>query len=511
MSPARFVSATVALLALATPLRAAENASAGVGALLAKHRAFVGWQLGDGTLRTLRLSRTRTNANGEVTERTSEYRVGIVYRNHSVFPDRGGAIEDSGFTGNVFWSSNQNGFTTPVYGELAKFRLSYDILMNEGTSSLAGTALGGVSIGGKQYERIRLDVPHADAIDVDVDPESGAYVRAIVDPDGDEETTVRILSYADASPGKQIVGSFRIGEGDGSEYRYTTIVANAPIGDDELHPPEARASWSFSNPQPFPINVTPTRTLVDAVVNGVKGRFILDTGASGIFLNEAFADRIKAQKIGAGGNALGLYGATKSDLRKVDTLRIGGNTLSNLSVVAEDFTVRDYRGLDRQNYDGLLGYDVFAAAVVTLDFRAATMTIADPGTQKSDPEGLGVLADTSLWIPMVPMTLNRTIAVNAMLDTGSPAGLVFGPDLLYRYHLRMARSIRVRAGMGSVECGNIDSLAIGPITYTGEMACKLDSELVAGRKILVGLDFLRHFTVVFDYPRGRLFLQLQKQ
>ncbi len=87
------------------------------------------------------------------------------------------------------------------------------------------------------------------------------------------------------------------------------------------------------------------------------------------------------------------------------------------------------------------------------------------------------------------------------------AAIVFGPDILYKYHLRMARNIGVRAGLGSVECGNIDTLQIGPITYFGEMACKLDTALVTGRRILVGLDFLRHFTVVFDYPRGRLFLQ----
>jgi hypothetical protein len=75
----------------------------------------------------------------------------------------------------------------------------------------------------------------------------------------------------------------------------------------------------------------------------------------------------------------------------------------------------------------------------------------------------------------------------------------------------MARNIGTRAGLGSVECGNIDTLQIGPITYAGQMACKLDSDLVSGRKMLIGLDFLRHFTVVFDYPRGRLFLQPLRQ
>ena len=37
-------------------------------ALLAKHRAFVGWQLEDGTFKTLRLEREYVNDKGKVTE-----------------------------------------------------------------------------------------------------------------------------------------------------------------------------------------------------------------------------------------------------------------------------------------------------------------------------------------------------------------------------------------------------------------------------------------------------------
>ncbi len=478
-------------------------------ALLAKHRAFVGWQLGDRSFRTLRLARVHVGDGAAILQRAIEYRVGIIYRNHYVFPRRADAVEDSGFTGTVFWSTNDNGFTTPIYGELAKFRLTYALLMNEGTTVLDGAAGAPVSVDGVQAQSVRLDVPHADPIEVDVDPATGAYLRAVIDPGGDRETTIRILSYAAVFAGKRMIGSFRIVDTPGT-YTYTKIEPNVPIADGDLHPPPARAGWTFANPKPFPIEVTAQRVLVDAKVNGVKGRFILDTGANAIFLNRAFADRARVTKLNVNGITVGLYGAEPSDTRRADAIEIGGNVLSNVVVEAPDFNSADYRGLDRQNYDGLLGYDVFAGARVSIDFQAQAMTIADPAASQRDPTGIGILTDTSNWIPTIPMTLNRSIAVNAMLDTGNPSAIVFGPDLLYKYHLRMARNIGVRAGMGSVECGNIDTLQIGPITYYGEMACKLDTNLVTGRRILVGLDFLRHFTVVFDYPRGRLFLQPQR-
>jgi hypothetical protein len=499
--------ALLACVGLGAPLCAPAAPDDAVAAFLTKHRTFVGWQFGDGSFRTLRLSRERVDADGAITQTATEYRSGVAYRNHYVFPKRADAAEDSGFTGSVFWSTNQNGFTTPLYGDLARFRLSYSLLFNEGTTALQGVMESTVTVDGRQLQSMRLDVPHADAIEVDVDPDSGAYVRAVIDPGGDEETTVRILSYTDVSPGKKMIGSFSIGEDARDAYKYTRIEANVAVSDAELHPPPARASWTFANPKPFAIAVTPQRVLVDAKVNGIKGRFILDTGANAIFLNRAFADRANVAKLNVVGTAVGLYGAEPADTRRADTIEIGGNALSNVVVEATNFNSRDYRGLDRQNYDGLLGYDVFAGALVTVDFQAQTMTIADPAARQGDPAGLGVLTDTSGWIPTIPMTLNRSIAVNAMLDTGDPGAIVFGPDILYKYHLRMARNIGVRAGMGSVECGNVDTLQIGPITYYGEMACKLDTNLINGRRILVGLDFLRHFTVVFDYPRGRLFLQ----
>jgi hypothetical protein len=490
---------------------ASTTADSSVEMLLAKHRAFVGWHLGDGTFKSLRLTREYVDGEGKTTQRGTEYRVGLLYRNTYVYPRRAQTVEDTGFTGNIFWSANENGFTTPLYGELAKFRLSSGLLMNEGTTELQGTLRGTVAINGKQFQSVRLEVPHADPIDVTVDPVSGAYAKAVIDPDGDNETTVQILSYSDVPRGKKMIGSFRFGDGSAGAYSYTSIEPNVPISNEQLHPPQPRATWTFANSQPFPITLTPTRVLVDATVNGVKGRFILDTGASSISLNDGFADRARVETLGASGSAVGLYGARASHMRRVDSIQIGGNTLSNVIVETQDFNSADYRGLDRQNYDGLLGYDVFAAAIVKLDFQAQRMTIEDPTAQQSSPAGLGILTDTSLWVPMIPMVLDRTIAVSAMLDTGNPGTVVFGPDILYKYHLRMARNIGVRAGLGSIECGNLDTLAIGPITYFGEMACKLDSDLVSGRKILLGLDFLRHFTVVFDYPQGRLFLQSSRQ
>jgi len=502
------VALAIAVSCLGAPAQSATTADASVAALLLKHRTFAGWQLGDGTFKTLQLSRRYVDSEGNTTQLATERRAGLIYRTTTVLPNREAMTDEAGFTGNIFWTSSQNGFTTPLYGDLAKMRYSYDLLFNEGTAALSGESRGTESINGKTYTSLRLDVPQADPIDVDVDPETGAYQRAVIDPGGRHEIIVYILSYAQVS-GKRLIGSYRIGDGPAGVYTYSDIQPNVPIADAELHPPASQAHWTFANDKPFPIATTskPSRVLVDATVNGVKGHFIIDTGASAIFLNERFAERAKVPKVADAGVAVGLYGAQRATVRRIATMEIGGNTLSNVLVEAQNFNSSNYWGLDDRDYDGLLGYDFFAGAVVTLETEAKRVTIADPSLAIVDPQGLGVLVDTSNRIPTVPMTLNRTIAVNAMLDTGDPGMVVFGPDILYKYHLRMARRIGTRVGAGSVECGNIESLQLGPIAYGGAAACKVDSGIVSGRDVLVGLDFLQHFTIQFDYPHGRMFFQ----
>ncbi len=51
-----------------------------------------------------------------------------------------------------------------------------------------------------------------------------------------------------------------------------------------------------------------------------------------------------------------------------------------------------------------------------------------------------------------------------------------------------------------MHCGRLKSLTLGPVRYTTPIAC--DSQSFARNEILVGLDFMRPFNFVFDYPDG---------
>jgi hypothetical protein len=128
-----FSKAVFFVCALAVCSAAAPAQDSGAAALMAKHRVFAGWQLGDGTFKTLRLTRRYVKSSGENGALSVQLRAGLIYRDaETSSTSRAG---QGGFTGSLFWRTSWNGFTTPVYGDLAKYQLTVDAFQNEGLGS----------------------------------------------------------------------------------------------------------------------------------------------------------------------------------------------------------------------------------------------------------------------------------------------------------------------------------------------------------------------------------------
>lgn len=457
--------------------------------LLQKHRAFVGWQLGDGTFRTMRIAGTVTDKKGKKLEDVAYSRAGLAFQETRTMLDQDNITSHRGFTGSVFWQCHTSGFTVPVFGEAAKRLASYTMLMEEGTTGLPATLRGNKNVDGKDLPVVRVTMVNGDPIDLYVDPSTGAYVKAVIDPDGGFETTYHILSYSDVASGKKMIGSYRIDESD-DVHTNVTFDPNAVVTNDELHPPKPTANWAFFSDQPVPIRLTYDRILVDATVNGVKGTFILDTGSDAIRLDDRFADRAKVPVLKGSSDVFSFYGTSKERVRSVTEMNFGNAALQNVLVYSEDFERYGYRGLDAKGYAGLLGADFFAGAIVKLDVYDSKMTIVDPNTDLSATTGLPVFVDLSGGELSVPMTLDGATTVNALLDTGNPGDILFSYDLVKKH-----------------EPFNPQTLALGPIRYSvgSWIGC-----CIGANYALLGYDFLKHFDYVFDYPHGRIFLTPNK-
>jgi predicted aspartyl protease len=129
-------------------------------------------------------------------------------------------------------------------------------------------------------------------MDVYEDPNSGAFLQAIVDPEGPARTVVSVDAYADVAPGKKIVSQWTVGS---LQYVLTTMTSQR-IADADLLPPQPTATWSFGGGT-IPIDLFDLSTQayeprVELTVNGITGVFVLDTGTQSIVLFDNFARRV---------------------------------------------------------------------------------------------------------------------------------------------------------------------------------------------------------------------------
>lgn len=506
----------VAIFATVPVLARADDAAS----LLAKHKAFVGWQAGDGSFASLILdgSMTSNQAGSAKTYATvHEVRKGLAERETRTLAN--GTVQNSGFTGRVFWASNENGFTHPIVGDPEKFAIAAELVFNEGASALAGSVKGTDTVDGTACTIVQVKADVSDPVNLCIDPQTGAVKRAVIDAGGTHEAIVDILAYADAKPGKKVISKWHFHDSDYT-HEVTNVSANKPVADTDLHPPDQTAKWTFASGQTFPMEFKDNdRTkgfFVTASFNGVKGRFLVDTGASGIALNRSFAARAHMKPLRAV-TAYGIGGDTKAEVGSIDTFQIGGNTLWNVVVSNFSYDLWDGKDGDGNEMDGLIGYDLFGGAIVEINSDAQEMTLFDPASmQLSDAGGIPLTVDLESLQPVIPMTVNGKIPINALLDSGDLFEITVSHELSSKYGLNMlvdtsiqgiTSGIRFASGVGGVErdeCGRLDSVSVGPIVYQNAPACK--SRGMSGNGAIVGFDFIKNFDIIFDYPQARMTL-----
>ncbi|HEV2741487.1 MAG TPA: aspartyl protease family protein [Candidatus Elarobacter sp.] len=504
------LSAFVAFVALAAVAPRAAGAADDAAALLAKHKAYAGWQAGDGAIASLRESGSVT-LDGRVVALIRAVHRGPIFR-ESYARAAGGTFED-GFTGRVLWSSNQNGFTVQTIGDAARYVYTEDALFGEGLSSLPGTVLRTETIDGTPVTWVRVAPAVGVAAELAIDPATGSLKRAVLDPNGKYETRFDVMGYTDVGGGKRVLSSWRY-TGGKALHAYTTIEANKPVTDDELHPPKQTATWSFDPAvASVPIELTKDRIFVYAMVNGVRGKFILDTGAGSIAFTDTFARRAGAKRVGES-TIVGIGGGAAANLYKVDTIAFGANALHDVII----YTGLDERGSSETDVAGLIGFDLLAGAIVELDLDGKTLRIMDPAKVQPDTsKGLVVHVDLADGTPRVAMTVAGRVPVLATLDSGNPLHVLFSQSLVSRDRVSfftdptsLASQLQYYGVNGSeiAHCGQLQSLELGPIVYRPVPACASGS--MSHNDVLVGLDFIRAFNVVFDYPDGYLLMMPRK-
>jgi predicted aspartyl protease len=243
--------------------------------------------------------------------------------------------------------------------------------------------------------------------------------------------------------------------------------------------------------------------------------FVLDTGATVTVVSNELADALALAK-GEKQDGRGAAGKMTLVKSQLPSLTVGHETIESLPVCVTDLSFLG-RAMGVQ-VDGALGYSFLGHFALTLDYatNALKLTRSVGGAERS----LGEREIAFRWanaedpLVVVPVFVNEKGPYDFAMDTGASSTLI-ALELAAEFELATEKISRLTAGggNGTVSRVRLSSLALGAARQenlaaaASDFLTQLNAELGSKLRGIVGYDFLRHYRVTLDYPRGMLSLE----
>jgi predicted aspartyl protease len=274
------------------------------------------------------------------------------------------------------------------------------------------------------------------------------------------------------------------------------------------------------------------KTVVDLPVHEERNRFIvrvtiggrgldmqLDSGASGIVIEDGMVDQLRLAKFGSYSNAANA-GRYEESHAIVPEMKVGELTMRNVFVSTVP-RFDETRFMSSTRIVGLLGFDFIYAMPLKLDYFDGTITAYAPGAFTPPPTQNGQF-DMDIRIrgdvPTVTIEVNGIRGDRFIIDTGADDRL-----LMFAYFARRHPSALVDEGGGgqlrddtqmegiggefSTKPIQLGSVRFGPVNFTDFLTHVVTQKGVYDQNDdgLFGAGFLYIFDVTFDYVHGKAY------
>jgi hypothetical protein len=254
-------------------------------------------------------------------------------------------------------------------------------------------------------------------------------------------------------------------------------------------------------------------------VNGKDSVSILfDTGAYNDCVRTARAASLGLELRGRH-QSLGAGGSVESASSERVTLGMQGVDLVGDRL--NTLPLEEIGGQAGRDLDVIVGYPLFARAVVVIDYEAATLEIIDGADWRYEGSGVVLPLTFESRLPYVTarVTLPGRDAVEGrfVLDTGSAGSLILGPEFVEQQHALDVVGTTVQGlargvgGQSANPVGRVAKLELGrvaldrPITmFRSPGPGSISAPGTIGN---IGGGILRRFRVFLDYSRSRVILE----
>ncbi len=240
---------------------------------------------------------------------------------------------------------------------------------------------------------------------------------------------------------------------------------------------------------------------VDVVVDGHKGKFILDTGASHTVITDSFARKTGLDKLVTSVNISGNIDKQALNVVAVKVFEVTGVSYKDFSVV-----ITPVAHLEKAfgKLDGIVGSNVLGCSAYTLDYAGKRFVCGLPKHVKKMKSADFI---TNINRPCISMTIDGKL-YDFILDSGATKSFLF--DENYK-----GKTIEKQADI-EVDINEKDQ------KRKKDLYAKPDEVMIAGAEIksmifklkkqfkkenLLGVDFLKQYVVVVDTANKKFYFQ----
>jgi hypothetical protein len=237
----------------------------------------------------------------------------------------------------------------------------------------------------------------------------------------------------------------------------------------------------------------------------------LNGGKAGLFELDSAAEKSAVDRK--------MAGDTASNALQYAVLALAGVQLPfvTLPVVSGE----DFAQQVGQPYQGTLGKDFFERVVVEVDYHRQTVQLYDPSAFTYSGQGKSFPLTFSGPVPLIHAKFDvpgkHTMSADFAVDTALDSGIIFYRGFTDSARISAAHFKSEPAsdpevdGGAKIFLGRLNTFQIGPYALEGIVGDFTQEKTKAGadKNIAgaIGSNFLRRFTVIFDFPHQRLILE----
>lgn len=373
--------------------------------------------------------------------------------------------------------------------------------------------------GGRSYQMIRAEPAGGEAVELWFARDSGLLERTVTGLAAQDRTVTTLGDWREAEglrlPFHLVVDS-GVEAANRIEVRYSALTANATIDPSEYAPPQTTGSARITDASGItriPFRLVRDHIHIQADVDGKPVKMLVDTGGVNILLPAA-VQRLGLKSEGQlSARGVGTQSAQVA-LARAGRLRLGGVVFEKPLFYIIDFgKLPDVEGED---FDGVIGYELFQRFGVTIDYAAGEMILA---TREKFTPPAGARAVPFTLAERIPLVQGRIDGQPARIsvDTGSGAALDLHSPFVAKHGLkqRYAPSFEQISGwgvggpmrswpvrLGELELGGFALPAVAASLYTGDKGAFASPTVDAN----LGGRVLGRFTVAFDYAAKVMYL-----